>query len=676
MADNVRNIGIMAHIDAGKTTTTERMLFYSGKSHRIGEVDEGSATMDWMQQEQDRGITITSAATTIDWGDHRINIIDTPGHVDFTAEVERSLRVLDGAVAIFCAVGRVEPQSETVWHQADEYDVPRIAYVNKMDRIGADFYAALQEIEAKLGAHPVPLAIPIGRESEFEGTIDLVTMEELHWSDDDGRAIERVPIRDELREEAEQWREKLIDAVSTYSDEITEHVLADEPVPVELIRDVLRTTTLNRELLPTLVGASLRNVGVQPLLDAVVAFLPGPTELPPIHGKHPKKETDVEVARSSDKPAVGMVFKIQSDREAGSLSFVRMYSGSIKSGEAVYNHNKGKRERVNRLLRMHANRTEQIDRVSAGEIAVVVGFKLAQTGDTIGSEGYPVVLERIQFPEPVISVAIEPQTLSERDRLKQVLELLMREDPTFLWKEDADTGELIISGMGELHLEVLVGRMTDEYKVNARIGNPQVTYRESVGREQRHTEHFSKVLGGKENEAELTLVVRPRERGAGNSFRSSVAADALPTEFAQAIERSIQGAFLSGIKLGYPCVDIEVELVDAKVDEERSTAFAFEAAAAIGFDNACNAADPVLLQPVMKLTVVCPKEYLGDVIGGITTRGGIVHAVDSRELTEVISADAPLKAMFGYSTNLRSATQGRGTYAMEFSHFALDETRA
>ena len=676
MADNVRNIGIMAHIDAGKTTTTERILFYSGKSHRIGEVDEGSATMDWMQQEQDRGITITSAATTIEWDDHRINLIDTPGHVDFTAEVERSLRVLDGAVVIFCAVGRVEPQSETVWRQADEYDVPRIAYVNKMDRIGADFSAAIEEIETKLGAHPVALAMPIGSESDFDGTIDLITMEELHWSgEDEGRTVVRAPIRDALREDADRGREKLIDAVSTYSDEITAHVLADEPVPTELIRAVLRRATLDRVLLPTLVGASLRNVGVQPLLDAIVAFLPGPTELPPLHGRHPIKATDVAVVRSHERPAVGMVFKIQTDREAGARAFVRMYAGSIKTGEAVYNHTKGKRERINRLLRMHANRTEQIDRVSAGEIAAVVGFKLAQTGDTIGSEGYPVVLERMQFPEPVISVAIEPRTLSERDRLKQVLELLMREDPTFVWKEDADTGELIISGMGELHLEVLVGRMTDEYNVNARIGNPQVTYRESIGREYRHTERFSKVLGGKEHEAELTLVVRPRERGAGNAFRTALAPDALPTELAQAVERSIHSACSSGIRLGYPCVDIEVELVGAAVDEERSTAFAFEAAASMGFDTACNAADPVLLQPVMKLTVVSPKACLGDVIGGITTRGGIVHAVDARELTEIVSAEAPLKAMFGYSTSLRSATQGRGTHAMEFSHFALDESR-
>ena len=676
MADNVRNIGIMAHIDAGKTTTTERILFYSGKSHRIGEVDEGSATMDWMQQEQDRGITITSAATTIEWDDHRINLIDTPGHVDFTAEVERSLRVLDGAVVIFCAVGRVEPQSETVWRQADEYDVPRIAYVNKMDRIGADFSAAIEEIETKLGAHPVALAMPIGSESDFDGTIDLITMEELHWSgEDEGRTVVRAPIRDVLREDADRGRETLIDAVSTYSDEITAHVLADEPVPTELIRAVLRRATLDRVLLPTLVGASLRNVGVQPLLDAIVAFLPGPTELPPLHGRHPTKATDVEVVRSRERPAVGMVFKIQTDREAGARAFVRMYAGSIKAGEAVYNHTKGKRERINRLLRMHANRTEQIDRVSAGEIAAVVGCKLAQTGDTIGSEGYPVVLERMQFPEPVISVAIEPRTLSERDRLKQVLELLMREDPTFVWKEDADTGELIISGMGELHLEVLVGRMTDEYNVNARIGNPQVTYRESIGREYRHTERFSKVLGGKEHAAELTLVVRPRERGAGNAFHTALAPDALPTELAQAVERSIHSACSSGIRLGYPCVDIEVELVGAAVDEERSTAFAFEAAASMGFDTACNAADPVLLQPVMKLTVVSPKACLGDVIGGITTRGGIVHAVDARELTEIVSAEAPLKAMFGYSTSLRSATQGRGTHAMEFSHFALDESR-
>ncbi|MFP4210173.1 MAG: elongation factor G [Alkalispirochaeta sp.] len=676
MAQHIRNIGIMAHIDAGKTTTTERILFYTGKSHRIGEVDDGSATMDWMVQEQDRGITITSAATQIQWKDHTINIIDTPGHVDFTAEVERSLRVLDGAVAIFCAVGGVEPQSETVWRQADSYGVPRIAFVNKMDRIGANFFEVIEEIREKLSANPVPLFLPIGRENAFEGTIDLIKLEELHWIEtEQGRSFEKRPIRPELQNLAEEWREHLIDAVSTYSDEITELHLEDQPIPPELINGVLREQTLARSILPVYVGASLRNVGVQPLMDGIVEFLPAPEELPPIEGVHPRKGEPVHVERVVDGQTVAMVFKIQADREAGSLSYVRVYQGTIKSGVAIYNHNQGKRERVNRILRMHANRTEQVDRLSAGDIGVIVGFKLAQTGDTIGSEGFPVVLERMHFPQPVITVAIEPQTLSERDRLKEVLEILTREDPTFLWKEDEDTGELVISGMGELHLDVLVTRIIDDYKVNAKVGNPQVTYRESITSEREHREVFQKVIGGKENRAELVLRVFPQKRGTGNIFTSTVPPSTLPDAFAKACERGIQAAFSSGIRLGYPTIDIGVELIDAVYDEQTATEFAFEAAASLGFDNACGSADPVLLEPVMKVDVLVPKEFMGDTISGITTRGGIVHSVESRPSVEHIVAEAPLRKMFGYSTSLRSTTQGRGNYAMEFSHFAPSDGR-
>jgi elongation factor G len=671
MTRKIRNIGIMAHIDAGKTTTTERILYYTGKSHRIGEVDDGAATMDWMVQEQDRGITISSAATQIEWKDHLINIIDTPGHVDFTAEVERSLRVLDGAVAIFCAVGGVEPQSETVWHQADAYEVPRIAFINKMDRIGADFFAVLDEIHDKLKAHPVPLFLPIGRENEFEGTIDLIGMEELHWIDVEyGKSFEKRPIRPELQPLADQWREKLMDTVSTWSDEITELLLDEKPVPEELIRVTLRRKTLDRELLPVFVGASLRNIGVQPLIDGIVDFLPAPDELPPIEGLHPKKGEPVQIARVLDGQAVAMVFKIQTDREARSLSYVRVYQGTIKSGMAVYNHNQGKRERVNRILRMHSNRTEQVDRIEAGNIGVIVGFKLAQTGDTIGSEGFPVVLERMHFPQPVISVAIEPQTLSERDRLKEVLQLLTREDPTFIWKEDDDTGELVISGMGELHLDVLVTRIIDDYSVRAKVGNPQVTYRESVTASNEHREIFHKIIGGKENHAEVLLRVSPRKRGEGNHFENLVSPEKLPKQFAAACERGILGGFSSGIRLGYPGIDIAVELVDATYDEQTATEFAFEAAGSHGFDNACNGASPVLLEPVMKVDVLVPKEFMGEAINGITTRNGIVHSVESRPSVEHIIAQAPLRKMFGYSTALRSATQGRGNYAMEFSHFA------
>jgi elongation factor G len=627
--------------------------------------------MDWMEQEQNRGITITSAATTTTWRDHKINIIDTPGHVDFTAEVERSLRVLDGAIAVFCAVGGVEPQSETVWRQANAYAVPRIAFVNKMDRIGADFFAVLEEIREKLAANPVALSIPIGRESDFEGVIDLLAMEERRWHEDDnGRSFEMVPIRDSLRDLAEEWRERLLDEVSAHSDEITELMLEDAEVPADLIRTVLREQTLAGTALPVHVGASLRNIGVQPLLDAVIDFLPAPEELPPVRGQHPKTGAEVEVDRSDSGQAVGMVFKIQADKDAGSYAFVRMYQGSLKSGVAIFNHNQGKRERVNRILRMHANRTEQIDRIEAGDIAVVVGFKLAQTGDTIGSEGLPVVLERMHFPEPVISVAIEPQTLSERDRLKEVLAILTREDPTFLWKEDSDTGELIISGMGELHLDVLVTRIVSDYKVNAKVGNPQVTYRETISTDLTHRERFDKVIGGKENVADISLRVFPRNRGEGNRFENKVPAATLPAPFAAAVERGILSAFNSGIRWGYPVIDIGVELVAAGYDELTASEFAFEAAASVGFDNACSNAGAQLMEPVMTVVVLTPKEFMGDVISGITTRGGLVHAVDSRPAVEQISAEAPLRAMFGYSTALRSTTQGRGNYAMEFSHFA------
>ncbi|NBB91475.1 MAG: elongation factor G [Spirochaetes bacterium] len=667
----LRNIGIMAHIDAGKTTTTERILFYTGKRHRIGEVDDGDATMDWMTQEQNRGITITSAATTCFWRDHQINIIDTPGHVDFTAEVERSLRVLDGAVAIFDAVGGVEPQSETVWHQADTYNIPRLAYVNKMDRIGADFFAVLEEMKEKLGANPVILSIPIGKEQGFEGTIDLLSMQELHWDHETfGSEMDTAPIREEYRETAAQWRDTMIDALSAYSDELTELYLNGEEIPTDTINHVIRDKTLDRSIVPTFCGASLKNVGVQPLLDAVVNYLPAPEEIEPEEGIHAKKEHKVPVERTSDGPPVGLVFKIQSEREAGDLCFVRLYSGSVKAGSTVYNADKKKRERVHRLLRMPANRTEAVDSVEAGDIAVFIGFKHAQTGDTIGSEGFPVILERMHFPEPVISVAIEPETLSQRDKLKDVLIILAKEDPTFFSYENEDTGELIISGMGELHLDVLVTRIIDDYKVGARVGQPQVTYRESINQTLEHRETYHRVLGGKENNAEITLRVEPLERGSGNNFTNEVSKNDLPEELIDAVRRGVEAAFTSGIVFGYPTIDIGVTLVGAKYDELTSTSLAFEAAGSMGFDNACSAAGPILLEPVMRVDVMCPADFLGDVINGITMRGGVVQGVESRPAMEHIRAEAPLKQMFGYSTSLRSITQGRGNYAMEFSHFA------
>lgn len=666
----IRNIGIMAHIDAGKTTTTERILFYTGRSHRIGEVDRGDTVMDWMAQEQNRGITITSAATTCFWREHQVNIIDTPGHVDFTAEVERSLRVLDGAVGIFCAVGGVEPQSETVWRQANAYEIPRIAYVNKMDRIGADFAAVLDEIEKKLSANPVAVQIPIGRESGFDGVIDLRTMEELHWDDgSNGATIEKRPIRSDLEQMAGEWREKLIDELSSHSDELMELVLEGEVVDPTLLDHILREQTIGLSLVPVLVGASLKNIGVQPLLDAVVNYLPAPEEVAPVTGVDPRKEQEVSFERVQDGPDVAMVFKIQTEREAGALSFIRVYSGTIKAGSAVMNHNKKKRERVNRLLRVHANRTEQVDKLTAGEIGAVIGFKLAQTGDTVGSEGFPVVLERMHFPEPVISVAIEPKTLSERDKLKNVLQVLSREDPTFFARDDEDTGELIISGMGELHLDVLVTRIVEDFNVGAKVGKPQVTYRESISETYRHRERFQRILAGKENTADITIEVAPRQRGAGNNYTSKLSSDALPQPLLDAVERGITGAMQSGIVQGYPSVDVDVTLVDAVYAETTSTEFAFEAAANMAFDNACREADPVLLQPIMKLVVIVPNEFMGDVISGITMRGGLVQSVESRPSAEHINATAPLAELFGYSTALRSATQGRGTYSLEFSHF-------
>jgi len=666
-----RNIGIMAHIDAGKTTTTERILYYTGKSHRIGEVDNGEAIMDWMSQEQNRGITITSAATTCFWQDHQINIIDTPGHVDFTAEVERSLRVLDGAIAIFDAVGGVEPQSETVWHQADSYEVPRIAYVNKMDRVGADFFEVVQEVKEKLGATPVVINMPIGAEQKFEGAVDLLTMEELHFSKDEyGSRMTRHPIRSELQERATQWRDALLDQLTAFSDELTELYLEGGEIPVELLNAVLRRETIGLNVVPMMCGASLRNIGVQPLLNALINYLPAPEELPPAIGTHAKKESQVEVERSQDGPPIGLVFKIQSEREAGDLCFVRMYSGSIKAGTQVMNVDKKKRERVHRLMRMHSNRTEQLDTVHAGDIAVFIGFKHAQTGDTVGSEGFPVILERMHFPEPVISVAIEPETLSQRDKLKEVLGVLAKEDPTFFVREDEDTGEIIISGMGELHLEVLVTRITEDFKVGARVGNPQVTYRESVAAEAVHTEKYHRMLAGKENTAEITLKVSPNERGAGNGYHSEVSKAELPEQLQEAVRRGVEASFSSGIQFGYPAIDINVVLTKAVYNEQTSTEFAFEAAANLGFDKACNAASPFLLEPIMKVDVMCPKDFMGDVINGLTMRGGLVHGVESRPAMEHITAEAPLRSMFGYSTALRSMTQGRGNYAMEFSHFA------
>jgi elongation factor G len=672
MLRTMRNIGIMAHIDAGKTTTTERILFYTGKSHRIGEVDDGEAIMDWMEQEQQRGITIQSAATTTYWKNYQINIIDTPGHVDFTAEVERSLRVLDGAIAIFDAVHGVEPQTETVWRQAQRYQVPCIGYVNKMDRAGAGFFAVLEDVQKKLGVDTVALQIPIIKENSFEGVIDLIEMKELYWEGNEGEDVTTAPIASEREAEAKEWREKLIDALSAVSDAVTEKYLAGEELEPALIRAELRKAVLKRQLLPMFTGASRRNMGVQPLIDAVVDYLPAPDERTSAMGHHLKKEEDISIPCDPKGQPLGLVFKIQNDREAGSLCYVRMYSGSLKPGSAVFNVGKKKRERANRILRMHSNKSDPMDELAAGDIGVIIGMKLAQTGDTVGSEGWPVVLEKMHFPEPVISVSIEPKTISEQDKLKDILAILSKEDPTFTTRENEETGQLIISGMGELHLDVLVTRILKEFNLGAQVGKPQVTYRESISKSGERSENFSRVVAGKENAAGLTLRVEPAERGTGNKYRcavKSVGGTAIPEEILAAVESGINGAFASGIVMGYPCIDIAVTVTDIRYSELTGTEFAFEACASMAFDEACRASAPILLEPIMAVDLVSPHEFVGEVMSLVTQRGGQVLSMNSKTDLDEIEARAPMAQMFGFMTALRSVSQGRAGFSMEFSHF-------
>jgi len=669
-----RNIGIMAHIDAGKTTTTERILFYTGENHRIGEVDNGEASMDFMEQEQNRGITISSAATTCYWKEHRINVIDTPGHVDFTAEVERSLRVLDGAVTVVCAVSGVEPQTETVWRQADRYHVPRIIFVNKMDRLGANFYSVLSEIQAKFGIVTVPLFLPIGTESSFNGIIDVLEQKKINFkTDDQGTSIEYGPVPDDMLELSREWNEKLIDSVASFSDEITELYFSGEQIPKELIHKVLRKATLERKLVPVFVGASLKNIGVQPLLDGIVNFLPSPLDIPAMKGISVKHGNEVMVKHDPAGHPLALIFKIQYDREAGPLCFIRVYSGVIKKGTAILNITKKKRERINRLVRMHANKPEAIDELAAGDIGVVIGFKNAQTGDTIGSEGAQILLEDMNFPEPVISVAIESKTISEQDKLKDALKILSQEDPTFTWKENLETGQLVISGMGELHLDVLVTRLTKEMKIEARVGNPQVTYRESITNKVTKTEIFNKILAGKEHAATVTLSINPLPTGSGTRFKSLVSEKSLPIEMLDAIKRGIENSIKSGIRFGYEVVDIETILESAKYSELTASSFAFEAAGALCFESACRDAGPILLEPIMKVDIVVPSQYVGEVMGSLTSRGGLINSMESRTFADHVMAKAPLSKLFGYSTALRSSTQGRGTFTMEFSHFAKKE---
>ena len=665
----IRNIGIVAHIDAGKTTTTERILFYTGLNHRMGEVDDGEATMDWMVQEQERGITITAAAITCYWRGHQINLIDTPGHVDFTAEVERALRVLDGAIGIFSAVEGVEPQTETVWRQSDRHHVPRVAFINKLDRVGARFDAVLGEMQRRLGGTPLPVQLPFGTESGFTGIADLVEQTGLRFAGAHGESVERVPIPAALQAAAAAARERLLDELANESDEITARYLEGRPLPARLLRAEIRRRTIAGTLVPVLCGAALRNAGVQPLLDAVVDYLPAPDDVPPPAALS-RSGAAAAVPRAASGPALGLVFKLRSDREAGLLSYVRAYAGRFRSGAAVRNVGRGGRERIGRLLRMRANRSEPLAELAAGDIAVAVGLKQVRTGDTLGGDGVHLLLERMTFPEPVISAAVEPLTASDAARLRAALEVVAREDPTFFVRESEETGQIVISGMGELHLDVVLRRLAEEFRVPARVGQPQVALRESIAGRARFHQRYQRTIGGAEHVAELTLRVQPQPRGAGNVVRSELAPEALPEQVAAALRDGVRNAMNSGVRYGYPTIDIAATIEAAVYDAAVSSALAFEAAGAMAFYDACRAAAPTLLEPVMELEVTVPREFVGEVIGNLGMRGATVLAVESGASGEQVTAHAALARLFGYSTALRSLTQGRGSFVMTFTHFA------
>ncbi|CAH2030575.1 elongation factor G [Trichlorobacter ammonificans] len=664
-----RNIGIMAHIDAGKTTTTERILYYTGVSHKIGETHEGTATMDWMEQEQERGITITSAATTCEWKDHRINIIDTPGHVDFTIEVERSLRVLDGAVAVFCSVGGVEPQSETVWRQADKYRVPRIAFVNKMDRIGADFFRGVQMIKDRLKANPVPIQIPVGKEEHFKGVVDLVTMKAIIWDDDTlGATFREEELSGELLDEAQEWREKMIEEISSHDDTLMEKYLGGEELTESEIKAAIRACTINIDIIPVICGSSFKNKGVQNLLDSVIEYMPSPLDIPPIKGVD---EAGNEIERKADdaEPFAALGFKIMTDPFVGQLTFIRVYSGVLQSGSYVYNATKGKKERIGRLLKMHANKREEIKEVYAGDIAAAVGLKYTITGDTLCEEAKPVVLESIDFPEPVISIAIEPKTKADQEKLGLSLQKLASEDPSFRVKTDEETGQTIISGMGELHLEIIVDRLMREFKVEANVGKPQVAYRETISKKVKVEGKFVRQSGGRGQYGHVWLEVEPQEPGKGYEFVDAIKGGVVPREYIPAVDKGIQEATDNGVLAGFPVVDVKVTLIDGSYHEVDSSEMAFKIAGSMGFKEGCQKASPILLEPIMSVEVVVPEEYMGDVIGDLNSRRGKIMGMDSRAGAQVVGAMVPLANMFGYSTILRSATQGRATYTMTFDHY-------
>ena len=667
--EKTRNIGIMAHIDAGKTTTTERILFYTGRVHKVGETHDGGATMDWMVQEQERGITITSAATTCQWDGHRLNIIDTPGHVDFTVEVERSLRVLDGAVATFCAKGGVEPQSETVWRQADNYKVPRMAYVNKMDITGANFYNVVEMMKDRLGANAVPIQLPIGYEDTFEGMVDLIKMQAIVYNDKMGKDEQFVEIPADMKEKAEEYRAMLLETVAESDDELMMKYLEGEELTEEEIMAGIRKQTIACKMTPVCCGSSYKNKGVQPLLDAVVAFMPAPTDIPPIKGINP--ETGEEDCRpsSDEEPFSALAFKIMTDPFVGKLAFLRVYSGTLGSGSYVYNSTKGKRERIGRILQMHANHREEIDTVYCGDIAAAVGLKDTTTGDTLCDEKHEIILESMVFPDPVISVAVEPKTKADQEKMGIALQKLAEEDPTFRVHTDAETSQTIISGMGELHLDIIVDRLLREFKVGCTVGNPQVAYRETIRKAVKSEGKFVRQSGGKGQYGHCWLEITPLEPGEGFKFENKVVGGAIPKEYISPIEAGVKEAMENGVVAGYPMVDIAVTVYDGSYHEVDSSEMAFKIAGSMGFKSGAQKANPVILEPYMKVEVTVPEEYMGDVIGDINSRRGRIEGMEARNGAQVIRAFVPLAEMFGYATDLRSKTQGRGNYSMEVDHY-------
>ena len=669
--EKTRNIGIMAHIDAGKTTTTERILYYTGITYKIGEVHEGAATMDWMEQEQERGITITSAATTCFWRDHRVNIIDTPGHVDFTIEVERSLRVLDGAVAVFCAVGGVEPQSETVWRQADKYSVPRIAFVNKMDRVGADYYRVISMIKTRLKANPLVLQIPCGKEGDFRGPIDLITQKAVVYDESSlGSKFREIEVPEEFREEAEAWREKLIEAVAEFDDSLMAKYLEGQAIGEDDLRKAVRRATLEIKGIPVLCGSAFKNKGVQQLLDAVVDYLPSPLDVPAIQGHAPgDRDKHVSVNADDNAPFGALAFKIMNDPFVGNLTFFRVYSGIIRSGSYVYNSTKGKRERIGRLLKMHANKREDIKEVYAGDIAAAVGLRDTTTGDTLCDETTPIVLEAMEFPEPVIDIAIEPKTKGDQEKLGESLQKLAKEDPSFRVHTNEETGQTIISGMGELHLEIIIDRLLREFKVDANVGKPQVAYRETIRDKAKAEGRYVKQTGGRGQYGHVWLEVEPGEQGKGFLFENKIVGGVVPREYVGAVEKGVKEALESGVLAGYPLVDVGVRLVDGSYHEVDSSEIAFKIAGSMAVKDAIRKARPALLEPIMSIEVIVPEEYMGEVIGDLNARRGRIKHMEARAGAQVIEGEVPLATMFGYATSLRSATQGRANYTMQFSHY-------